>query len=177
MPGKLSLAEIIDLLNLAPLPGEGGYFRQNVIVTDTNPGRLHAPLNTAILFLVTPESWSGLHMLESEELFHFYMGDECRMVVCSPDGALEERRIGTDLQAGCQVQTLVPAGMWQGTRLLEGGAFGYALLGTTMTPGFRQDQFRLAHFADLESLPPAVAATLSEFLSPGPSSFRWSWQS
>lgn len=168
MSGKLSAAEVMDLLDLAPLPGEGGYFRQTVIVPGAGPLRFHAPSHTAILFLITPESWSGLHMLESDELFHFYMGDECRMVVCSPDGALEERRIGTDLQSGSQVQTLVPAGMWQGTRLIEDGSHGYALLGTTMTPGFRQDHFRLAHLADLESLTGAVAARLSEFLSPGP---------
>jgi predicted cupin superfamily sugar epimerase len=167
MPRRLTTTEIIDLLGLAPLAGEGGYYRQTVIVPNAGPDGFDAPLHTAILFLVTPESWSGLHMLESDELFHFYMGDECRMVVCSPDGALEERRIGTDLDAGCRVQTMVPAGMWQGTRLVEDAEYGYALLGTTMTPGFRQDQFRLAHLADLALLPPAVAATLSEFLSPG----------
>ena len=166
MADHLTEAEIIALLDLTPLPSEGGYFRQTVMVQDAGPGRFRTPLHTAILFLVTRESWSGLHMLESDELFHFYMGDECRMVVCSADGALEERRLGTNVQSGALVQTLVAARMWQGTRLAEGGAYGYALLGTTMTPGFRQDQFRLAQLADLESFPPAVAVKLSEFLSP-----------
>ncbi len=166
MPGKLTIPEIIERLDLVPLPGEGGYYRQTVIVPSAGRDRSDAPLHTAILFLVTPESWSGLHMLETDELFHFYMGDECRMVVCSPDGVLEERCIGTDLGAGCQVQTMVPAGMWQGTRLVEVGEYGYALLGTTMTPGFRQDQFHLATPADLEAFPDDIATRLEPFLAP-----------
>ncbi|MBA3275709.1 MAG: cupin domain-containing protein [Chloroflexia bacterium] len=166
MQGRLTAREVIDLLGLAPMPGEGGFYRRTVLVPGADPD-LDAPAQTAILFLITGETWSGLHMLQTDEVFHFHLGDECRMVVCSPDGVLEERRLGTDLRAGCQVQTVVPAWMWQGTRLAEGGEFGYALLGTTMTPGFRRDRFRLAHPADLESLPPNVAATLSEFLSSG----------
>ncbi len=123
-------------------------------------------MHSAILFLITPESWSGLHMLGSDELFHFHMGDACRMVVCSPQGELEERCLGTDLRAGCQVQTSVSRGMWQGTMLAGGGEYGYALLGTTMTPGYRQDQFTLATAADLARLPGDVAETLGPFLSP-----------
>jgi len=166
MPGKLSITDVIERLDLVPLAGEGGYYRQTVVVPNEDPDRFDAPLHTAILFLVTAESWSGLHMLETDELFHFHLGDECRMVVCSPDGALEERRIGTDLGAGCQVQTLVPAGMWQGTRLVEDGEYGYALLGTTMTPGFRQDQFHLATTADLDAFPADIATRLEPFLAP-----------
>ncbi len=167
MLGRLTARQVIDALDLAPLPGEGGYFRQTVVVPDADPKRAHAPMHTAILFLVTPESWSGLHVLESGELFHFYLGDECRMVVCSPEGELEERRLGTDLGSGCLVQTLVPAGMWQGTRLVDNGDFGYALLGTTMTPGFRQDQFHLVSMADIDGLADDVSVRLRPYLPPG----------
>lgn len=167
MPGKPTAQDVIGLLRLTPLPGEGGYFRQTVIVPDPDPQLAHTPLHTAILYLVTPESWSGLHMLHSDELFHFYVGDECRMVVCSRDGVLEERRLGHNLADGCQVQTLVPAGTWQGVRLVDGGEHGYALLGTTMTPGYRQDQLQLARHEDLDSLPIHVAAQLKPFLAPG----------
>jgi predicted cupin superfamily sugar epimerase len=161
----LTAADVIRILQLKPLPGEGGFYRETLKVPD--PDHEGAFSNTAILFLVTPESWSGLHMLETDELFHFYMGDECRMVVCSPDGELEERRLGTDLHTGAMVQSLVPGKMWQGTRLAGDGAFGFALLGTTMTPGFRADQFTLAHERDLAHMPVGVAAKLRPFLSPG----------
>jgi predicted cupin superfamily sugar epimerase len=166
MPARLSAQDVIRRLDLVPLPGEGGYYRQTVLVPNPDPEASYAPLHTAILFLVTPDSWSGLHRLASDELFHFHMGDECEMVVCSPEGAIEERRIGIDLDAGCLVQTLVPGGMWQGTRLVRGGDYGYALLGTTMTPGFRPDQFQLATRRDLDGFPTAVVARLVPFLAP-----------
>lgn len=167
MPGRPTAQDVIDRLNLVPLPGEGGFYRQTVSVPHADPAMSHAPAHTAILFLVTPESWSALHMLQGDELFHFYMGDECRMVVCSPDdGTLEELRLGTDLVAGCQVQTLVPAGRWQGTRLAGNGDHGFALLGTTMTPGYRHDQFRLAQQSDLDALPGSFGAMLVPYLAP-----------
>ena len=163
MNARLTADEVIDLLELAPLPGEGGYFRQTLYVPD--PGHPDAPLATAILFLVTPDSWSGLHRLATDELFHFYMGDPCRMVVCSPDGRLESRRLGADLRSGCQVQALVPGGAWQGTMLEGAGEYGYALLGTTMTPGFRPDQFFVATEQDLAGIPDDVANELRPFLA------------
>ena len=99
-------------------------------------------------------------------MFHFYMGDECRMVVCSPAGVCEERRLGADLRDGCLVQAVVPGGWWQGTMLAGGGPHGYALLGTTMTPGFRADQFTLASASDLRALPIATEQLLHPFLAP-----------
>lgn len=163
MPEHLSADDIIAHLGFAPLVGEGGYYRETLKVPGDDPA---APRNTAILFLVTPETWSGLHRLGGDELFHFYMGDPCRMVVCSPDGVLEERCLGTDIQGGCVVQTLVPAGAWQGTMLAGDGPHGYALLGTTMTPGFRADEFTLAREQDLAAFDADVAAALRPYLSP-----------
>jgi hypothetical protein len=51
-----------------------------------------------------------------------------------PDGSSEEVVMGPDLTAGQQVQFTVPAGVWQGGCLAEGGE--YALFGCTMAPGF-----------------------------------------
>jgi predicted cupin superfamily sugar epimerase len=158
-------ADVIELLDLQPLEGEGGYFRQTVYVPSNPDDERSPPATTAIVFLVTSESWSGLHRLDTDELFHFYMGDPCRMVVCSPDGEIEERCLGTNLRAGCQIQTLVPGGAWQGTMLAPGGAHGYALLGTTMTPGYRVEQFTLATERDLAGFPRDVATTLRPFLA------------
>ena len=42
--------------------------------------------------------------------------------------------LGPDLRAGQVPQAVAPAGTWQGSFLAPGGAF--ALLGTTMAPGF-----------------------------------------
>jgi predicted cupin superfamily sugar epimerase len=87
------------------------------------------------------------------------------MVVCSPDGKIGLRRLGTDIRAGCQVQALVPGGRWQGTLLDGVGDYGYALLGTTMTPGFRADQLTMATEDDLDSFADEVAHQLRPFLA------------
>ena len=158
--------EVIEHLGLEPLPGEGGFYRQTYIVPNPDSAMAHAPLATAILFLVTPDSWSGLHLLESDEIFHFHLGDPCRMVVCSRDGEMREHLVGNDLGAGCSVQVVVPGNHWQGTKLAGDGEYGYALLGTTMTPGYRADQFHLARESDLAGLPDEVVANLRPFLAP-----------
>src|SRR5690606_25098030 len=121
-----------------------GFYRQTYVVPNPDSRMAHAPLATAILFLVTPDSWSGLHLLETDEIFHFHLGDPCRMVVCSRDGEMREHLVGNDLDGGCAVQVLVPGNHWQGLKLAGDGEYGYALLGTTMTPGYRADQFHLA---------------------------------
>ncbi len=162
MAHHLTADEVIQHLDLQPLAGEGGYYRQTYVI----PGESGHPVTTAILFLVTPESWSGLHRLASDELFHVYLGDACQMVVLASDGTLTEHRLGAHIAAGEQVQVLVPGGTWQGTRLVPGGDHGWALLGTTMTPGFRSDQFELATAQTLEPFPATIREALRPYLAP-----------
>jgi len=162
MSSRFTADQLIERLNLSPLAGEGGYYRQTYVVHNESG----QPLTTAILFLVTDATWSGLHRLGGDELFHAYSGDSCQMVVVHPDSTLDHHRLGSDFAAGDEVQVLVPGGTWQGTKLIPGGAFGYALLGTTMTPGFRTDQFELGTVDDLESMSEELRKILLPFLSP-----------
>lgn len=141
--------QIIRSLNLRPLEGEGGFFVEtwqgpNVSLPEgvgALSGHLR-PIGTAIYYLITPDSFSVLHRLRADEMFHFYLGDPCEMLLLGPSGQVETRRLGTDLAAGMQPQVVVPAGWWQGTKLHRHGR--YALLGTTMAPGFHQNDFELA---------------------------------
>ena len=48
--------------------------------------------------------------------------------------------LGPDLTAGQVPQLVVPAGVWQGTKLI--GNSGFALLGATMAPGFDYADYR-----------------------------------
>lgn len=161
--GHLSAAEVIDAFDLEPLEGEGGYFRQTWIA----PGdRGDAPVGTCILYLVTPDSFSALHRLDHDEIFHFYLGDPCEAVMVAPDGTLTEVVLGQDVSAGMKVQHVVPAGWWQGTRLAPGGE--WALLGTTMAPGFHPDGFELATEWTVDALEADVAARVRAFVAPRP---------
>jgi hypothetical protein len=88
-----------------------------------------------------------MHMLASDEVFHFYLGDPVEMLELFPDGTSRITTLGPDLAAGQQVQHIVPAGIWQGTILTPGGSV--ALLGCTVTPGFSYDDYTSATYAEL----------------------------
>ena len=65
--------EIKKLLNLEPHPIEGGFFRR----TYTSPGSLDLERGkrahgTAIYYLLEPGTFSEMHVLDSDEIFHFY---------------------------------------------------------------------------------------------------------
>ena len=154
--------EIIARLNLRPLPGEGGYFTETYradwsLAPDLMPGDYPAEriAATAIYFLVTPQQFSALHRLRGDELWHFYLGDPVELVTIDPDGADRSITMGHDLLNGQVQQALAPAGSWLGCALVEGGE--WALLGTTMTPGFHSDDFELADRNALLAAHPHVA--------------------
>ncbi len=136
----MTAKEIIQFLDLSPLPFEGGYFRQthrSAEMVGTHEGQRH--LYTCIYYLITPTTFSSLHKLPHDEIFHFYMGDPVMMLQLHPTGDGSIIHMGTDLGQGQQPQVMVSANTWQGTRLLTGGQ--YALLGTTMSPGFDEEDF------------------------------------
>lgn len=138
---KLSVQEVIDSLSLIPHPEEGGFFVEThrsdeKVATDALPSRYDGERchGTAIYYLLTPETYSHMHRLKSDEIFHFYLGDPCEMTQLHPDGSGEVVTLGSDLAAGQRPQVIVPRHSWQGMRLLPGGSFG--LMGCTVAPGF-----------------------------------------
>ncbi|HUN84636.1 MAG TPA: cupin domain-containing protein [Terracidiphilus sp.] len=131
------------MLRLEPHPIEGGSYRRtytSAAVLELPRG--NRPSTTAIYYLLEPSTFSEMHVLESDEIFHFYYGDPVEMLQLFPDGRSAVFALGPDLQAGQQVQLLVPAGVWQGTRLIGNGRV--ALLGCTVTPGFDFADYRNA---------------------------------
>ncbi|MGB7266780.1 MAG: cupin domain-containing protein [Terracidiphilus sp.] len=140
--------EIKALLQLEPHPVEGGWYRRtytsNVSVALLSGVR---PYGTAIYYLLEEGSFSEMHVLTSDEIFHFYLGDPVEMLQLRPDGSSAVFNLGPGLAAGQHVQLVVPAGVWQGTRLIDDGKTGggkVALLGCTVTPGFDFADYRSA---------------------------------
>ncbi len=133
--------EIIRLLKLEPHPKEGGYFRETYrspanIAAAHLPGGYSGPrsVGTAIYYLLRPTTFSAMHRLPGDEIFHHYLGDAVEMLMLHAGGRGEVVRIGKDLAAGERPQVVVPGGVWQGSRLAAGGSV--ALLGCTVSPGF-----------------------------------------
>jgi predicted cupin superfamily sugar epimerase len=132
--------EIKAALGLKPLPREGGYYAETYRAAESLagsalPGDFGGPrsLATAIYYLITPDTFSAMHRLRSDEVYHFYAGSPVEMLQLHPDGSVRTITLGPDIRGGMQVQTVVPRGVWQGSRLTCGE---FALLGTTMAPGF-----------------------------------------
>lgn len=160
----LTAERLIELLELSPLPVEGGYFRQTwrseeTIASRALPARYGRAktLGTAIYYLLTsdPDSFSALHRLPTEEVYHFYLGDPVEMLLLRPEAGSERVLLGQDLLAGQRVQFVVPRNVWQGSRLADGGRF--ALMGTTMAPGFDEDDYVSGERDDLVRRYPAEA--------------------
>lgn len=142
----LTASQIKSLLNLKPLPEEGGYFaetyradQQVPVDAMPSPYKSDRSFATAIYYLLTPDTFSAMHRLPTEEIFHFYLGDPVEMLQLYPNGSGKVVQIGTDLENGMHPQVIVPQKVWQGSRLLLGGT--YALLGTTVSPGFEFEDY------------------------------------
>ena len=163
---RLTAAEICKRLRLEPHPIEGGHFAQSYRSTYLVPKEVLPagysgcrPIGTAIYFLLTPGTFSELHRLPGDEIFHFYLGDPVEMLQLKPDGAGERVTLGHDLAAGMRLQHVVAGGDWQGSRLIPGGEF--ALLGTTMGPGFDYADYEAGGRDRLTSLYPAYSGQIA----------------
>ena len=64
------------------------------------------------------------------------------MLLLFANGTHRTTILGSEIEKGQQPQILIPAGVYQGARIVEGGE--YALMGTTVSPGFDPNDFELA---------------------------------
>ncbi len=146
---------VIAALELAPLPHEGGWFRQT----------WRSETGSVIYFLLTPEDFSALHRLRGRELWYFYAGDPIEHVMLDDASrAAHFTLLGADLEAGHRSQVEVPGGTWQGARVATGSGqhedpaasstspgvgpsvspgAGWSLVGCTMTPAWNEADFEL----------------------------------
>lgn len=152
--GPVTAEEVIRALRLEPHPEEGGYYRETYrSESEYLPGLPFdgtRSTSTGIYYLLTADTYSAMHRLPGDEMFHFYLGDPVQMLMLLPDGNSETVVLGPDL-ATMHLQHVVPGDTWQGSRLLPGGA--WALLGTTMAPGFAFSDYENGTAELIESFP------------------------
>lgn len=132
---------IIKKLKLKPHPREGGYFFETYRLKYKNNS-----VSTAIYFLLTPETFSAMHKLDKDEIFHFYAGGPVEMLLLFPDGTGKTVVLGSDILNGMAPQVVVKKNVCQGSRLVKGR---FALLGTTMAPGF---EYKYYHDCEKQAL-------------------------
>jgi predicted cupin superfamily sugar epimerase len=146
--------DIIKKLGLKPHPTEGGYFLEtyrsgDIIKKDALRGRykVDKSAGTAIYYLLTSDSHSAMHRLKTDEIFHFYLGDPVTILLLYPDGSSKLITMGQKISNLEQMQAVIPRDTWIGAFLNEGGE--YALMGTTMAPGFDYEDFELGKTDEL----------------------------
>lgn len=133
--GAMTADEIIARLGLSPHP-EGGWYRQ----TWSGPERPRAA-GTCIYFLLKAGERSHWHRVDATEIWHFYAGAALTLRIAETEaGPAVAHRIGPDLAGGETPQVIVPAHHWQAAE----AAGDWALVGCTVSPGFRFEGFDLA---------------------------------
>lgn len=146
--------QIIDHLSMRPLPYEGGWYTETYRAAEkiARSGldiRYHGDRShsTAILYLLTPDTCSKMHRVKSDEIFHYHLGDPVMMLWLCPDGSSRDIIIGPDILNHQEVQVIVPYGIWQGARLVDGGR--WCLMSCTVAPGFEFDDYEHGNREDL----------------------------
>jgi hypothetical protein len=102
------------------------------------PDRPARSASTAIYFLLDAESFSALHRVSSDEVWHHYDGAPVDLHLIAQDGEHLVLCLGKDLDGGQRPQHVVPAGVWQAAV-----PRGDALCGCTVAPGFDFDDFEM----------------------------------
>jgi predicted cupin superfamily sugar epimerase len=166
----ITAERLIELLDLEPHP-EGGYYRETYRADETIakaalPERYagNRRCGTAIYYLLTRETFSAIHRIKTDEIYHFYLRDPVELVLLLPDRSGSVVVLGSDVGGGAQVQIVVRRGTWHGARLADGGE--YALLGTTVSPGFEFADFEVGERIELLRAYPSFRDTIIALTRP-----------
>jgi uncharacterized protein len=144
----------IQKLELQPHP-EGGFYRQTyradlLLSKESLPSfKGPRPAATAIYFLLDEKNFSAFHRLQSDELWHFYLGASLIVHVIEGKGIYSKIQLGGDPEAGEALQAVVKAGCWFASEVEAKVDDSFALVGCTVAPGFDFEDFELANYEHL----------------------------
>lgn len=153
----LTAADVIRILDLEPLPVEGGYFRPTYSGEPQLPAAVlppaintDRPITSVIYYFLTADTKSRLHRLLTDEMWHFYLGDSVDLYLFWPCNDYTKFALGHDLLQGQTVQAVVPAHCWFGARLQTRGQ--WALMACSLAPAYSDKDFSLPDAAEFAAL-------------------------
>lgn len=145
--------QIVKSFSLQPHP-EGGWYRETYRSEDSIPQQAlperysgSRSVSTCIYYLLTADTFSTMHLVQSDEIYHFYAGSPLELLLLLPDGTSRVEIIGNDIGAGHHPQFVIHRGWWQGSRVKPGGE--YTLIGATVAPGFDFADFSIGRREEL----------------------------
>ena len=125
---------------------EGGYFKEvyrsgEIILPDHLPKRYKKSrtFSTSIYFLLEGKQFSSFHLLQSDELWHFYDGSSVRLYIITKKGELSVKKLGRDEDS--ELQLTVEKQNWFAAEVEDKKSF--SLFGCTVSPGFEFDDFEM----------------------------------
>ncbi|CAB1068956.1 FIG018171: hypothetical protein of Cupin superfamily [Olavius algarvensis Delta 1 endosymbiont] len=161
----------INKLDLRSHP-EGGYFKETyrsreVIAKQALPARFSGDrvFSTCIYFLLNQKEFSAFHVIQQDELWHFYEGSSLTIHIIDPSGEYTAVKLGTRIDRGESFQAVVRAGCWFAAAVDDTEA--YALVGCTVAPGFDFADFKLADRKMLVELYPAHREMIEKYTHSG----------
>jgi predicted cupin superfamily sugar epimerase len=139
--------ELIAYFGMKPLPVEGTYFVNTYVSSKKTAAG--GPMGTAGvgLYRTEPRSASTLHVLEFDEVWHFYEGDPVALYEFHSDGTARTITLGRDISSGQVMQHTIKAGVIQAGEVAPGGSWSF--FACTMSPGFIGTCFRGVRRAEL----------------------------
>ena len=150
---KPTVQSLIKKYDLKDHP-EGGYytetFKSNVDSQIKKKDKtVHRKASTAIYFLIIPGNVSRLHRIQSDEVWHFYLGGSMTVIELDNSNPKGYRAtvLGSNVNNGELVQYTVKAGIWFGSFPNEGSE--YSFVGCTVAPGFEFEDFELGSYDSL----------------------------
>jgi len=143
---------LIEKLGLQPHP-EGGHYRElyrseeKVVRQTDDQERLSL---TTIYFLLAVGEQSRWHVVSSDEVWHFYEGDDLELFIYDPVSQKLSITVLGNTSDGHPRVAVVPAGHWQAARPLKQDttSTGYSLVGCTVGPGFEFADFQFVSDLD-----------------------------
>jgi hypothetical protein len=135
--------DIIRQFSLQPHP-EGGWYREIY----RSPRQVEGPTGqrsavTTIYYLLERGQLSRWHVVDADEIWHFYGGAALELLAYDPAGRSLTRHVLDGPERAAEPVAVVASGVWQAARSLG----EYSLVGCSVGPGFEFADFRFV--ADL----------------------------
>jgi predicted cupin superfamily sugar epimerase len=124
---------------------EGGYYNrvyesELTVPESALPDRFSDPrqAGSVIYYLLTENQPSRFHRLAADEMWHFYDGSPVTIHCLAEGDGYRRKRLGPPTDPSVDPQSLIPHGTWFAAEVPS----DYALVGCTVWPEFRFDDYR-----------------------------------
>lgn len=139
---------------------EGGWLKEvyqsNYIVKEF--GR---SLYSSAYFLLEDDTFSAFHSLKSDEIWYYHAGEPTYINIIHPNGELEVKKLGLNIDNGEAPQVIVPANTIF-SAYIPGGE-GFSLVSNMVSYGFDFKDFKLHSRDELIKLYPIHRELITRF--------------